>query len=496
MCIEQGLEQEDVLDVVSRLVDKSLVQVERVLEQEARYGMLETIRQYALERLAASGEADVARRRHAAHFLVLAETAAPHLEGREQGVWLDRLELEHDNLRAALGWALGGGDVAVGARIALALAGHDWSSFWHLRGHGSEALRWLDHVVEQPNQLTPAQQAWALLLANWFREGLYGIAWDQGFAVSDQALALFREAGDRAGIAWVIVSRGGNAWFRGDYAQATQLLEEALALYQQIDQHDGIARALHDLGNVARDSGDGARASQLLGESLAVCQSEGYVERTTLVLCGMGDVPCIQGDFPRATALYWESLLSFEEEQHFSQTKIYPLRNLGFMVLLQGADERVLALLQQAVAWWRDKGNQVGFGLLNHMLGVVLYSAGKAEEGLAILREALTLQVQLGQTYLVLEIIELLAGIALGQGHIVQAARLLAAATALRRAHNLPGYPAARSYSDHILAATRAQLGNEAFAAAWASGQALTLEQAIAETLAAPQRTDLSTATG
>jgi predicted ATPase len=204
VCAGEGLEQERVLDVLSRLVDKSLVQAERVLGQEARYGLLETIRQYAVERLAASGAADTIRRRHAAHYLALAEEARRWIGRREQGVWLDRLDLEHDNLRAALGWALGGGAAEVGARIALALAGHDWSSFWRLRGHGSEALRWLERVAEQPNQLTPSQQAWALLLVDFFREGLNGISWDQLFAVSDQALALFREGGDRAGIAWAI----------------------------------------------------------------------------------------------------------------------------------------------------------------------------------------------------------------------------------------------------------------------------------------------------
>jgi tetratricopeptide (TPR) repeat protein len=265
--------------------------------------------------------------------------------------------------------------------------------------------------------------------------------------------------------------------------QATQLLEEALALYREIDQHEGIASTLHELGDVARDSGDAARASQLLGKSLAVCQLEGYVERATLVLCGMGDVFCIQGDFPRATALYWESFLWFEDEQHYSGTRNYPLRNLGFMVLLQGDDERVLTMLQQAVAWWREKGNQVSLGLLTDILGAVLYSAGNAEEGLAILHEGLTLQVQLGQIYIVIEIIELLAGIALGQGQTVQAVRLLAAASALRRVLGLPGYPAARCFYDHTLAAARAQLSADAFAAAWAEGQAITLEQAIDEAL-------------
>ena len=163
----------DVLDGLATLVDTSLLRREEGADGEPRLVMLETIREYALEQLEASDEAEQVRRRHAAHFLALAETAAPHLEGRERGTWLDRLDLEHDNLRAALGWALGGGAAELGARIALALAGHGWSSFWRLRGHGSEALRWLEHVVEQSNQLTPSQRAWALIRIDGYR----GIQW-------------------------------------------------------------------------------------------------------------------------------------------------------------------------------------------------------------------------------------------------------------------------------------------------------------------------------
>ena len=133
-----GVEEEDILELLSRLVDKSLVVAEAV-EGEARYRMLEPIRQYGLEQLEQRGNADAARRRHAAFFLALAEESEPELRGPQQGEWLERLEMEHDNLRAALSWALGQEEET---ELELRLGGA-LGEFWHLRGYLSEGRRWL-----------------------------------------------------------------------------------------------------------------------------------------------------------------------------------------------------------------------------------------------------------------------------------------------------------------------------------------------------------------
>jgi predicted ATPase/class 3 adenylate cyclase len=475
----------DILDGLTHLVDKSLVVVE---EQggSARYTMLETIRQYAAERLAASGEADAVRQRHTGHYLALAEMSLPQLHGTEQGTWLGRLEFEHDNLRAALGWALEGGDVESGARIAIALAGLDWDGFWGMRGYWSEGRRWLEAVLAQRNALSPGIQAWALLQAALYGWVLHGGQWEHLLEPYEEALALFREAGDRSGIAYVLFDQGVGAGDRGDLARATQLLEEALALYQELGDHHQIAAVLHCMGDLARDHGDAARALALLEQSLAICRERGYIDQTCGVLNGLGDVACNQGDFLRATALYWEAFMLLQDQPNYLRT-LWPLRNLGWMALVQGDDGRVLANLQQHVGWFREKAALGGLIALNHILGAMLIAQGDIEQGIAILRDGLILQQQVRNDLVIIESLGAVAGVAVGQGRAVRAARLLAAVEALRATTGTQRQSSVRAAYERDVAAARGQLGEPAFAAAWAAGQQLTLEEALAEALAETQ---------
>ncbi len=475
--------QFSILDGLAHLVDKSLVVVE---EQggSARYSMLETIRQYAAELLAASGEADTVRRRHAAHYLALAEAAQPWLGRAEQGVWLDRLEVEHDNLRAALGWALAGGDVETGARIAIALAGRDLDGFWSVRGYWSEGGRWLEAVLAQRDALSPAIRAWALLLAAVCGCMLHGGPWERLFAAHDEALALFHAAGDRSGIAYVLYGQGVGAGDHGDFARAMRLLEEALAMYQELGDHYYIATVLHCMGDITRDHGDAARAVALLEQSLAMCRQRGYVDETSGVLSGLGDVACNQGNLPRATALYWEALLLVQDQRHYF-TSMWPLRNLGWLALVQGDDGRVLALLQQHVGWFREKAVLSGLIGLIHILGALVNAQGDSAQASAILRDGLILQQQAGQQDEMIESLEACAGVVVGQRRAVRAARLLGAAEALRTTIGAHPKAATRPAYARDVAAARAQLDEAAFATAWAAGKALTLEQAHAEALAA-----------
>jgi predicted ATPase/class 3 adenylate cyclase len=240
VCGGDGIAVLEVLDLLGGLVNKSLVQAEEA-GGEVRYGLLETVRQYGLEHLAASGGAASVRDRHLGWFLALAEQAEPRLSGPDQGQWLARLEAEHDNLRAALGWARERGAAEEGLRLAGAL----WR-FWEIHGDWGEGRDWLEGALAGGGHGVPAARARALhgagILA--FRQG------DAGRAVArlEEALDLYRELGDTCAIAASLGNLGLVAYRQGEYGRAVARLEEALDLLRELDDMPGIAASLVNLG--------------------------------------------------------------------------------------------------------------------------------------------------------------------------------------------------------------------------------------------------------
>ena len=218
----------EVLDGLALLVDRSLLRQVEGTEGEPRFGMLETIREYAAERFEESGDAETWRQRHAGYYLALAEQAAPELLGPQQGTWLERLEREHDNLRAALGWALEHGGATLGLRLAVAL-GH----FWAVRGHLSEGQAWLERALSRWSEAPAPARAGALSAA------------------------------------------GHLAYIKGEYERAATLHEESLSVQRALGDQRGVALSLHNLGRVAHYSGDFERAAALYDESLAIRASIG-----------------------------------------------------------------------------------------------------------------------------------------------------------------------------------------------------------------------------
>jgi tetratricopeptide (TPR) repeat protein len=472
VCAGAGIEQYDILDVLTQLVNKSLVVAEREQGQETRYRLLETIRQYALEHLAASGEADVMRRQHAAHYLALAETADAQLGRAGQGVWLDRLEREIDNLRGALEWAFGGGDAEVGVRLAGALAGmrSPWVGFWLARGYSAEGYRWLEMALECSHDLAPAIRAMVLLQAGFALPSLTVYSdhgWQRVSALLEESLTLFQAVGDRSGIAAVLTAQGAYAWGLGDYPRATQRSNEALALHRELGDRYGMAFVLHRLGDTARDQGDTARARALLEESLALCREQGFVVQVPMILNGLGDVACCEGDYGRAMALYWE-VLALLQDVGDRGAIVYPLCSLGWLALMVGDDGRVRPLLQEYVDWSRDKAAVFGLTVLLHILGALINAQGDAAQARALMRESLILQQRAG--FPAHENLLAAAWLAAGQSQPTRAARLLGALSSMRR------LGAAQAVYDHLLSAVPAQLDEATFAAAWAAGQAMSQE--------------------
>src|SRR5215217_344008 len=295
-----GVKEEDVLDLLSRLVDKSLV-VAEAGEGEARYRMLEPIRQYGLERLEQSGNADAARRHHAAFFLALAEEAEPELRGPQQGECLKRLEMEHDNLRAALSWALRQEEAELGLRLGGALG-----EFWHLRGHLNEGRRWLQAGLAKGGATLTAARARALARAGY-------IAWEQGdyahsVALSEESLTLSRKLGDARGAAAALYTLGWAAMFGNQVKRASALVEEAVTLQRAAGDTAGVARSLLILGFVANYRRDYEQATALYEESLMLAREAGDGFAIALSL-GVGALAALgRGDHQQTKLLCEEGL--------------------------------------------------------------------------------------------------------------------------------------------------------------------------------------------
>lgn len=296
-----SIDESDVLDLLSRLVNKSMVIVETA-GGGIRYGMLEPVRQYSQERLAASGEVDAVRRRHALWHIGLAREVEPWLRGARREVWLERLEREYGNLRAALEWALESDEMDLGLWFGGALA-----EFWYMSGYLSEARRWLEAALASGSDTppTPARTK-ALARAGW-------IAWEQGdyersVDFSQESLALSRELRDESGTVTALSSLGWAALLGHDLQKASALAEEAIALGRALDDPGGVARALLIPGFAAVVRGDYEQALALHEEILSLAWRAEDSVAMALSL-GMGAFASLgRGDHHRARTLCEEGL--------------------------------------------------------------------------------------------------------------------------------------------------------------------------------------------
>jgi non-specific serine/threonine protein kinase len=440
---EEPARRAAVLGLLPQLVDKSLVLAHEEGGTE-RYWMLETIRQYAAEKLGESGEAVRARDRHLAYFLGFAEAAYPKLSGPDQPVWLERLEREHDNLRAALAWSLAGCDPEAGLQLAGALL-----FLWTFHSHLTEGRHWLGDLLRQVGESAaspPRSAAYARALrvaSNLARlQGDYAAA--QTYA--EEAVAVSRELGDELDLAWSMRLLSAALIAQGDHATAQVNLEASAAMCRAGGDSWSLAMSLFFLGSAAHGAGDLDAAQSLEEECAALFRQVGDRFGLGYALGWLGELARIQGDYARAERFYQESMALLQELGD-RRGRAGRLVSLGFVAL--------------------------------HRQDYPL-AASRFAEALAIARE-------LGVRPFIFNCLAALAGVTGREDPnppaAARAARLLGAAEALHE--SMGGLPpsAVRAEFDHTLAATRSRLDEAAFAAAWAEGRAMTSEEAIAYAL-------------
>jgi predicted ATPase/DNA-binding SARP family transcriptional activator/DNA-binding CsgD family transcriptional regulator len=337
VCSDEGIERDDVADLLSKLVDKSLVMAGAGAQGALRYRMLEPVRQYAREWLEESGGPEAVLRRHAALFLALAEEAEPELRGPWQASWVKRLEQEWDNLRAAMVWLLARGVPEGAARLGWAL----WL-FWRVRGRFTEGRSWMEEALAKRSAMPATARARALFVAGMMADGQADLR--SAEPLIEQGLKLFRELGDKLGHACALGSAGlvefgrgqnerGSALFEeaadlffevgekyaaafmlnflaavrlkeGSHARAKRLAEQALAQFREIGGKQGISVALYILAMVAHASGDDERAKTMLREGLEPAAEVGDESNVAHCLQGLATLAASEGGVARATRLW------------------------------------------------------------------------------------------------------------------------------------------------------------------------------------------------
>ena len=325
-----------VLDGVQRLLDSNLLFERKQATGEPRLTMLETIREYGQACLASSGEAEATRQAHAEYYLALAEEAEPRLLSAEQVQWLERLEQEHDNLRAALSWLLEKEQIELALRLSRGL----WP-FWVFHDHLGEGQRWFEKALNASNGVVASVRARAIYAASSL--AYYGGDLSRAAVYAGESLKLYRELGDKRDIAIALNALGHIARTRGDYAALRALCEESLPLLQELGDTYRIAEALYLSAYGFHAQGDDTGACAVAKESLALCREVGERKRVADILHALGLFAYTQGDYATARTFYEESL-SISRTMGEKWVAALCLLGLGAVVAAEGEPARAACL--------------------------------------------------------------------------------------------------------------------------------------------------------
>jgi predicted ATPase len=515
VCSGGGLRRDAVLDLLSRLVDRSLLEAAPSEAGTMRYRLLETVRAYAAERLVEAGEADAIRRACAEHFCELAESTDRELRGHNQLAWLTRLRAEHDNLQGALRWALDAGQATLAQRLAVAL-----QSYWILRGYRIEARAWLRAAAELTGDVpVPVRAA--------VQTGLAWVAIDEGnvaqaAAPYETARELYHESGERphpvfpflgpmltyfasgdeararADLAEILADDGTDTWIQvsalmllgiidsmaGRYAEAEANLMSAVARSREAGDRWALAQTLARLAEVAEDRGDFGRAGAALLEALDQIEPLDAREDIAWVRIRLGVVRSLAGDErgPGEIAAGVDRARDIGATETASMGLYYEAsiaRHRGDLAAARRGYEEAQRMMEAmyATAWFR------AYPIIG--LGFVAELERDAERAEACHRQALRALMEepaIGawNRTVMADAVEGLAGAAAALGRAERAAELLGAAATLRGLFRVSILQ--RMDSERVSAAARGQLGAERFERARRRGEAMTLEDVLGVT--------------
>jgi predicted ATPase/DNA-binding XRE family transcriptional regulator len=473
----------DTIHALESLVDKSLLREESVVgytPSEARYMMLEMIREYALEQLEENGESNLIRERHADYFLRLAEEGDAHLRGPKQLAWLNRLEIEHDNIRAALRWALERNAIDIGLRLVGALR-----MFWTQHSHFTEGLQWAKAILAMPGaEAHTATRAKALWSAG-------GVAWIQGDyearPLLEESVEIWREVGDKRGLAYSVQHLGMEMLQEGQPEVARPLVAESVALFREIGHRLGLILSLASLWMITIAQDDpGAQSSParrkeqraLLEESIQVARELGDNWGMALALRNLAWADIREGNYAAARPRLNESL-ALQGEVGAKHEVAPILADLAELAQLEGNYEEAMELYQRSLDLYKDYADKRGVVIIMAGIGGVALLMGDIQNAREVLSEALQLAKELGGVRHSMAVLEVTGCLEAALGQPARAAVLLSAAQARYRPFAFSRPASARVEFNSYLESARAQLDEVAWRQAWAQGEAMSLEEAL-----------------
>ncbi len=481
VCAIGAIDSDDVLELLSGLVEQSLVTVDTDSNGFVRYRMLEPIRQFARHQGEQTGEIAELSERHFEWFLSFAQHAGGELRGAEQHQWLDKLEIEHDNLRTALNWSQQPN--AAGAQ-ELQLATSLWR-FWETRGYITEGRRWLEDALERNADVPLELRARGLNAAG-------NLARDQGdntraTELHQASLGIRRQQGDEYGQAQSLTNLGNLMLDQGNYEPATRLYSEALSFFREHGEKWDIANASNNLGIALGYLGDYDQAAVALEEALRLREEIGETASRARSLDALGVVMQKRGDSTRAAELHQASL-ALRQELGDKRGIAIALNNLGVAVKRSGDLDQSRQLIEKSLRLRREIGDRFGIAVSLGSLADVARDEGDASQAIRLYKEALMLQRQIQIKDGIVDSLLGLAIILAARGERERAARFIAASDRLRAEMNLRVPPSNLAEYDAIVAKIQASLGDDVYVEARAKGLELSLGEAIDEALALPDR--------
>jgi predicted ATPase len=470
-----GPQDVDILDGVERLAESSLIESYSQDNLEPRFRMLETIREFGLEQLESSADVQTVREQHARHFAEYVETAMSRVYGPEQIEWLDRLEIDHANIRAALDW-FANNDVEAG----LKMVGPLWR-FWWMRGYIELGRYYYDVLLERADGMTVDQEILGHALTGAGIMAEWNLNQERAISLQEQAIEIWRALPSPPdGCYWPFISLGNMALDRGELALAETLYREGYEFSEANDLEIGTLMTRDGIAIAAASQGKYELAEELFRTNIQIGREIGDIWTVSEGLSNLGDLLVSLGRFDEARPILEEAHPLSMQQRH-SREAAYSLRQIGLVETHQGNLAQARLVLEKSLELSTDVTDPTGVGEAKLGLVAVARARGELDSARQLLMESLDALLVIGEPRGMVSAIEALAAIRVDLGEHEMATRLLGFAASYREQTGTGVSPRERAEIDQVQQPAREALTNETFEKAWAEGSAMMLEQILTE---------------